>query len=598
MAVTQLSTRRRFTILAKVARETYHAAPFAVIIQLFGALINAVLPLITAYFAALTTTALAAAYSGDGAAGQQAIWYVIITALLGVTSVAWSSVEQYIGQLARYKIDSNVNDRLYRHFVGLEYWRYDDKATADMFDKAQNFASYFSFIFRDIASMFSNLVQMVIAIIALTILQWWLGVLLIVAVVPSMYVQLRLSRLQAAHWKENVSTRRAMNGIKWSVFQAKNIAELRVYGVVKYMLDWFSRLRDVDEKQRIDFERKFIGRRLLADVIQSVAELAILIFTVLAIIARTRPIGQFIYVQQLVQRALSGANALISLFSSRDEDLATLFDFDEFMSLPQGDPGAEPLQSVPERIAIKDVTFSYPESHTKVLHGVSLTIPRNTHVAIVGENGAGKSTLIKLLLGLYLPDSGVIELDGRDLAFIKKSDWHAKIGLLQQEFIQYWFASARDNVWFGDTSHRFDHTHFDHALERAEARQFVERLPKGADTLVDKWAEDEDGSHGVNLSGGQWQRIALARNFYRDSPVIILDEPTSAIDALAEARIFRQLFEDKSRTVITVSHRLSTIRKADQIYMMQDGRIIEQGTYDELISRKGEFYRMFESQIK
>ncbi len=594
---TTLSNRKRLKVLASVAATTFRAAPLAVVAQLIGAVIEAVLPLVTAYFAAQTTTALAAAYAGSGSAGQQAVWYVIVTALLGIASTVWSSVQQYIAQMARYRINSGVNDRLYEQFASLEYWRYDDKETADLFDKAQNFTFYFSFIFSDIATMFSNLVQATVAIIALSWIEWWLGLLLLAAMVPSLYVQLKLSRLQTDQWKHNVSTRRVMNGIRWSAFQAKNIAEIRVYGVAKHLLEWFSRLREKDEKQRIDYERQFIRKRLLADAIQAVAELGVLIFTVLEIIAHRQPIGQFIYVQQLVQRSLGSAGALVSLFSSRDENLSTLFDYNTFMSLPTSDVGSERLRHVPETLEVRDIDFTYPKSETQVLHGVSLTITRGEHVAIVGENGAGKSTLIKLLLGLYAPSRGEVLLDDRDLRTIRKDDWHARIGLLQQEFIQYFFTTIKKNVTLGDVSRPFDQARFDQALADAEVAGFVAKLPKGVDNLVDKWAEDDDGSTGTNLSGGQWQRLALARNFYRDAPYVILDEPTSAVDALAEARIFRHLFTSKDKTIITVSHRLSTIKKADRIYVMHEGRIVEQGTYKELIDLRGQFHEMFESQL-
>lgn len=129
------------------------------------------------------------------------------------------------------------------------------------------------------------------------------------------------------------------------------------------------------------------------------------------------------------------------------------------------------------------------------------------------------------------------------------------------------------------------------------AIQFVEKLPHGLDTALNPWIEDVDGTPGVDFSGGQWQRLALVRNFYRDAPVIILDEPTSAIDALAESRIFKQLFANKDKTIIAASHRLTTIKKADVVYMMQDGQIVEQGTCDALIARKGAFYHMFEPQL-
>ena len=188
-------------------------------------------------------------------------------------------------------------------------------------------------------------------------------------------------------------------------------------------------------------------------------------------------------------------------------------------------------------------------------------------------------------------------LDGVDLADIRVADWHRQLGVLQQDFTQYGFASARDNIVLGDVSKSVDEERLQTAMQQAEAREFLEKLPKGLDSFVHQWMEHEDGSSGVDLSGGQWQRLALARNFYRNSPIIILDEPTSAIDALAESRIFKRLFAMKNKTIVTVSHRLTTVQKADMIYLLENGAVVEQGTHAELVAKDGAYCRLFESQM-
>lgn len=594
----KLTTREYIVAIARVAQATYRAAPLAIVVQVAGSIITAVLPIVTTYFAARTTTALAEAYAGNKAAGEEVLVFVAITAVLGVVMTAWQGLESYVTQLMRYRVEAAMTDRMYEHFHEIDFWRYDDKKTADIYDKAQQFAKFFPYVFDRLANILTQLITMVAGLVALVLVSWWLGLIMLIAVIPGIVIQFRLSRASTKHWKENVETRRGQTMIEWQILQPRFMAELRLYGIVRYLLDMRIRLRDKDERARIEFERKYIGKKLGADVLEAGAEVTALFWTAMQIINHTQPIGQFLYVQQIVSRTLNGVSGLVSTISSIDEDIANLFDYNEFMALPGQSAGKSLLTRVPEAIRVDHVSFHYPTSDAKVLDDVSLEIRRGQHVAIVGENGAGKSTLIKLLTGLYTPTKGTIWLDDKSLGEIDVSTWHKNLGVLQQDFISYGFATAKDNVYFGDTSESLDRARYDTALEKAEAREFLSKLPKGADSYVNPWMEDDEGNNGTQLSGGQWQRLALARNFYRDSPVIILDEPTSAIDALAEARIFKHLFGEKDKTIITISHRLTTIAKADVVFMMKDGKLVEQGTAKELTAMKGEFYAMFESQIK
>lgn len=594
----KLTLKQYVAAIAQVASITYKAAPLAVFVKVAGSMITAILPIVMTYFAAQTTTALAEAYAGDQTAGDRAITYVIITAALGVLLTAWSSLEQYINQLTRYKIESTMSDRMYEHFLSLDFWRYDDKTTVDLFDRAKNFANFFGYVFDRITNLFTQIVTMLAGFVALIFVSWWLGVILFAAIIPSLIIQFRLSRKGTAHWNNNVETRRTINTIEWSMFDPRHMAELRLYGMVRHLLNLRLTLRDKDEKGQIEYERQYIAKRLGGDVLEASAEVIALLYTTLQIIAQAQPIGQFLYVQQVVSRALGGARGLVSQISSIDEEMANLFDYQKFMSLPVRRGGTRQLETQPSVVTFNSVSFHYPKTNTNVLSDISLQIVAGQHIAIVGENGAGKSTLIKILTGLYRPTSGSIMLDQTNMEEYDIASWHRHLGTLQQDYLSYSFATAKDNVYFGDVNQPFDQTRFDAALDRADARKFLEKLPKGVENFVSTWMDHDDGTKGIDLSGGQWQRLALARNFYRNSPIIILDEPTSAIDALAETHIFKHLFADKKRTIITISHRLTTIEKADVIYMLQDGRIVEQGTHAELVAKSGAYATMFESQLK
>lgn len=591
-----MTLREQAVAIARVAELSFRTAPGAVLFKLTGAVIEALLPFAIAYFAALTTTALVEAYQGSAEARNAVLLYVVVTAVLGLFSLAWRSIGQYIQMNMRYRVEAKVTDQMYEQFLGLDFWRYDDKETADLYEKAQKFAQFFAWIFDRLASIITQLLTMIAGIAALFWLNGWLALVILGAIIPGVYLQFKLSRAQIAHWNSNVDTRRSRNMIEWNLLQPDSVTELRLYGIVRYLLDLRMKLRDKDEKARIDFERGYIGKRLLADTLQTLAEIGSLLWIILEIIAHRQPIGQFVYVQQVVSRAMNGATGFIAELSTIDEDVANLFEYQQFMQLERPERRTKKVTGVPDSIELQQVSFRYPGSDQLVLKDISLQIRQHDHIAIVGENGAGKTTLVKLLTGTYAPTEGVVTVDGVSLQEFNISSWHKQLAVLKQDFTRYMFASARGNVLFGDVS-KHDEAQLKEALASAEAKSFTDKLPYGLLTYLHNWMEDDEGNKGVELSGGQWQRIALARNFYRDAPIIILDEPTSAIDALAESRIFERLFKYTNKTIITISHRLTTVKKADLIYMMKDGRIVEQGTCEELVAKKGEFYTMFQSQL-
>jgi len=228
-----------------------------------------------------------------------------------------------------------------------------------------------------------------------------------------------------------------------------------------------------------------------------------------------------------------------------------------------------------------------------VVQGLTLSIQPGEHIALVGENGAGKTTLVKLLCRLYDPTEGRITLDGIDLREITLADLRADVSVIFQDFAKY-HMTARDNIWLGNIRQPLETLLIREAAELAGADEVISQLPQGYNTMLGKWFEG-----GEELSMGEWQKLALARAFLRQSQIMVMDEPTSAMDARAEFEFFQRFHNlAKDRMAILISHRLSTVKMADRIYVLDQGRIVESGTHDELINRHGQYAELFETQAR
>ncbi len=244
---------------------------------------------------------------------------------------------------------------------------------------------------------------------------------------------------------------------------------------------------------------------------------------------------------------------------------------------------------IPREIKFENVSFAYPGSKKFVLKNINLTIKTNQDIAIVGPNGAGKTTLIKLLFRFYDPSSGRILINGYDLKNIDLDDWYRHLGVLFQDFAKY-YLTVKENIEFGDMNN-VKKKSVKEALADAQGNDLLE-LPKKTNQILGRWFED-----GEEISVGQWQKLAIARALYRNAPILVLDEPTSNIDAQAEFKIFNNLKKNYLRkTLIFISHRFSTVRMADKIYVIDNGRIVEQGTHEDLVSLKGTYAKYFKIQ--
>jgi len=301
----------------------------------------------------------------------------------------------------------------------------------------------------------------------------------------------------------------------------------------------------------------------------------------------------YVVVFKQAQSSLSGALGNVGGMYEDNLYLSNLYEFLETPTLTAG--GAELIGPKPgDGVRFEAVSFSYPGSREPALDGVDLHIPPGSKLAIVGENGSGKTTLIKLLTRLYEPTEGRITLDGRDLREWSPIALHRRIGVIFQDFVRYQL-TVGENIGAGDDRAYEDRVRWDDAAERGLAKPVITTLPDQYDTQLGKWFKN-----GRELSLGQWQKVALARSFMRrEADVLVLDEPTASMDAAAEVQIFdrfRELTDDK--IAIVISHRFSTVRMADQIIVLDRGRVIERGTHDELVAQGGRYATLFNLQAK
>jgi len=306
-------------------------------------------------------------------------------------------------------------------------------------------------------------------------------------------------------------------------------------------------------------------------------------------------IGDLVMYYQAFQRGLNYFKNLLSNAASLYEDSLYLSNLFEFLDLQPR--VKEPLQPHPifkkieNGLVVRNLSFSYPSGKRTVLEDISFAVQPGEHIALVGENGAGKSTLIKLLCRLYDPSSGFIRIDGVDLGEYRILELRRQISVVFQDFVRY-HLRVSDNIWFGNTELDANSPGIVKAAKEADVDSLIQTLPKGYETMLGKMFE-----HGEELSIGEWQKIALARAFLRDAQIIILDEPTSALDAKAEYGVFKKFQElARGKTAFLISHRLSTAKLADRILVLQGGKIVENGSHDELVNKGGVYAGMFETQ--
>ncbi len=420
---------------------------------------------------------------------------------------------------------------------------------------------------------------------------WWLGAGLLVAGVWAAYEDRVASRTEAGHHYGATESARRMRYFSDLGTTPPAAKEIRLFGLPEFVVNrhgetWAATMQRVltPAGRRPLVATAFLGVVVLGGIVLVVRE---------AMAGRLAAGPTATYVQTFLV-ALGGIQQSSWSGLQTELALATLDRYDEAMRAiaPMAGPanGSQPATGMPQReIAFRNVSFSYPGASRRVLKDLDLAIPAGQSLAVVGANGAGKTSLVKLLCGLYEPNEGSIQIDGVELRDLDTDDWRRRLAVVFQQPVRLPM-SAYSNVRFGRGA-----ADIEVAAERAGAKTIVEALPNGWDTVL---SAEFDG--GVELSGGEWQRLGLARALYavqQGASVLVLDEPAAHLDARSEAELYRRFLDlTAGLTTILISHRFSTVRQASSIVVLDEGRVIEQGSHDELLQRDGTYAHLFRLQ--
>ncbi len=526
----------------------------------------------------------------------RAMAFVVAAAAVSLLQAACSQAAALANERLSMKVSDHIYDLLHRKSIRVDLAFYENPAYFDTLHRAQMEGPHRP---AKIVNTLITIGRDGLSLVAITSLllyfHWAVPMILFAAVIPGVWVKIRFSRKMYQWQRDRTNTQREASYLNWLMTGYIHAKEIRLFGLGGLLQKRFSVLRQRirDEKLAIEKSRTILA--VLAQSASIVAMFGALAFIVSRAVAGRITVGDLVMYFQAIQRGIGFFQSLLTGLSGLYEDNLFISYFYEFMDVQEtvtDPPAPRPVPArIKQGIVIENVHFRYPHARESILKDISFTIAPGEVVAVVGGNGAGKTTLAKLLCRLYDPDAGRIAIDGTDIRHFSLKDLRDRIGILFQDFARYHF-TARDNIRLGSVDAPEDSLQIIHAAQDAGADAFIRRLPQGYDTMLGKMFEN-----GEELSGGQWQKIALARTFFRNAELVVLDEPASSLDADSEYEIFHDFKKLlNGRSALLISHRFSTVKTADKIIVLQHGRICEQGSHAALVSRNGPYARWFEKQ--
>ena len=571
------------------------ASPFYGAAVLFMSVVTGLLPSVTALSTALFIDTALAVRAGDLA--RTAI-YLPIGLVVAVVAIDWFSYQiyQFSDRMLALRLREKLRSEMLEKCARLEYRHIEDPETWDLISRVtkkpeteleEGFAGW-----SGMAAAI-KLALNVLSVVGLLLAEvWWAALVTVAFSAPLMWVALRGGKETYQANRDTEREERLQKYLIETLLSREAAEERALFGYVEKLSVRFREAFLRAYRLRFKVQAKWFFRMKLGSSLFGVISLLIALTLVIPTARGEMSVGMFMSLTiaafSLVQAMSWGLTGIADTIAKKREYMK---DLTKFMALSQTEGAlsapAEPPMAF-ESLELKNVSFTYPGTERKILDGMSFRIGAGEHIAFVGVNGAGKTTVTKLLTGLYGEYEGEILLNGRELRTIPQAELKSLYSLVYQDFARYQI-SMRDNVAFG---HEDRERRFQEVTDALNLAETIDHLKEGADTPLGRLYEN-----GQELSGGQWQRVAIARSLANPAPVRILDEPTAALDPIAEADIY-QRFKSLSKGVATlfISHRLGSTKLADRIYVLGEGKVLEMGSHDELAQAGGLYAEMYEAQ--
>jgi len=567
-------------------------------LQIALLVLASLVPLLALYLTKEIIDTVAQALSGGPRDVGRLTMFVALAGGVALAATGLRLLSSLVTEVQGIRLSDRVQEIMHQKSVELDLEFYETPEYHDTLLRAQTEAPYRpAQIVASCAQVAQGGLSLLAVVGLLVSFHWMLVAALLAAAVPGLLVKVRYSSRLYQWSRRRTAIQRLLRYLNLLITANEPAKEVRLLGLGEEFGQRHRVLRRQADREKLELATQRSGYELLAQMVAVTAVFSAMFVIAQRALAGAVTIGDMVMYFGAFQRAQDFFRDFLAGLAGLYEQNLFLTDFKRFLALeptvvdpPKPTPYPRPIQ---RGIEIDHVSFRYPGTETDVLTDVSFVIRPGEHVALVGENGSGKTTLVKLLCRLYDPTAGVIRIDGSDLRDLSLTDLRSELAVVFQDYTRFRL-SALDNIRLGNIALPADSPRIFEAARQTGADAIIRALPLGYDTILSRQFEQ-----GAELSVGQWQTLALARAFLRDSQVLILDEPTAALDPKAEAAVFDQFYQlAKGRTAVVISHRLSTVRHADRILVMVNGRIAEAGAHDELVERAGVYARLFETQAR